>query len=239
MGSKKATHLEAYTPLQAERYERKCLVEELTLSQLQVLVKRHPRLFYAPYPPRYVNSLYLDTADMENYYANVSGDSDRRKVRLRWYGEIFGELAKPVLEIKIKQGLVGMKQAYPFADLTLDPFFCDRPFQHAVANSELPDLLRWDLRNLQLVLLNRYYRHYYVSRDGCFRVTLDSNLTFYKVNGAFGNSFLHHQESPSQVILELKYMREQESFADRVISFFPFRVTRSSKYVQGVERVYF
>jgi hypothetical protein len=169
----------------------------------------------------------------------VVGTPDRRKVRLRWYGDTFGEITQPVLEIKIKQGLVGMKQAYPLAGLQLDPHFSDNTFQRAADCSSLPAVVQWDLRSLHLVLLNRYYRHYYVSRDGSFRVTLDSELTFYKVNGAFGNPFLHRQECAGQIIVEIKYDRRYEPMAEQVISFFPFRVTRNSKYVQGVERVYF
>ncbi|MDI6769242.1 MAG: hypothetical protein QMD04_06155 [Anaerolineales bacterium] len=40
-------------------------------------------------------------------------------------------------------------------------------------------------------------------------------------------------------MVELKYENEQEPQADRVAGFFPFRVTRNSKYVQGIKRVYF
>jgi hypothetical protein len=239
MQTSTAAEGQGYTPLQADRYERKCLVEGLILPQVQSLVRQHPRMFYAPYPPRYVNSLYLDTVEMDNYHDNVIGAPDRRKVRLRWYGDLLGEITRPMLEVKIKQGLVGMKQAYPLDILHLDPQFCYETFQQTVARSDIPEIIRRDLRSLHPVLLNCYYRHYYASRDGCFRVTLDSELIFYKVNGAFGNAFLHRQRSNSQIIVEIKYARQFESTAERVISFFPFRVTRNSKYVQGVERVYF
>lgn len=234
-----ATDKQGYTPLQADRYERKCVVEALILPQVQALVRQHPKMFYAAYPPRYVNSLYLDTVEMDNYHDNVIGAPERRKVRLRWYGDPLGEITRPMLEVKIKQGLVGMKQAYPLADLRLDSHFCSQTLQQVAARSGLSAGICRDIRSLQPVLLNRYYRHYYVSRDGCFRVTLDSELVFYKVNGAFGNAFLHHQRSSPQIIVEIKYARPYESTAERVISFFPFRVTRNSKYVQGIERVYF
>jgi len=239
MQSSSAMDQQGYTPLQADRYERKCVVEMLIVPQVQALVRRHPRMFYEPYPPRYVNSLYLDTVEMDNYHDNVSGAPNRRKVRLRWYGKTLGEIARPMLEIKIKQGLVGMKQAYPLAGLQLDAHFSNETLQQTIAHSDIPEIIRWDLRNLHAVLLNRYYRHYYASRDGCFRVTIDSELIFYKVNGAFGNAFLHQQRSNPQIIVEIKYARQYESGAESVISFFPFRVTRNSKYVQGVERVYF
>jgi hypothetical protein len=239
MASQGSIQVEGYTPLRTGRYERKCQVTELTLHQIQLIVKLHPKLFHSPYPPRYVNSIYLDTADLENYQANVLGYTNRRKVRLRWYGESFGEIAKPMLEIKIKQGLVGTKQAFPLTSMTIDCHVCDDIVHHTLSNSDLPRIVQLELQNMHMVLLNRYYRHYYVSYDGDFRVTIDSELAFYKINSAFGNLFLHRQLSRSEVIVEIKYAEEQEPSADRVINFFPFRVTRSSKYVQGVERVYF
>jgi len=44
-------------------------------------------------------------------------------------------------------------------------------------------------------------------------------------------------EDHGVVIVELKYDRADEREAERVASRFPFRLTRSSKYVRGVERV--
>jgi hypothetical protein len=196
-------------------------------------------MFYAPYPPRNVNSLYLDTPDMENYYDNVYGASRRRKVRLRWYGSLFGAIERPVLENKVKEGLVGIKHSYPLADFRLKPGFCDRSLQQVLAVSELPPNVWQDVRSLNLVLLNRYYRRYYASRDGRYRLTLDTNLEYYQANRLLGNSFTHKQVNHGQLVLELKYEADHEPGADRVASFFPFRVTRFSKYVQGVERVYF
>ena len=86
------------------RYERKFLVDQLDVHQVLALVKLHPAMFYQPYPPRYVNNLYLDTEGLDNYQDNVSGVGDRRKVRLRWYGDLFGDVDRPVLEFKIKRG---------------------------------------------------------------------------------------------------------------------------------------
>jgi hypothetical protein len=55
-------------PPEAEfRYERKFLVEELDAHQVKLLVRLHPALFYQPYPPRQVNSLYLDSPELEDY----------------------------------------------------------------------------------------------------------------------------------------------------------------------------
>lgn len=238
MGLNEAIQVKGYTPLRIDRIERKCQVDDLTLHQVQSIIKSHPKLFYAPYPPRYVNNLYLDTVDLENYFANINGFMDRRKVRIRWYGDIFGEIVNPVLEIKLKRGLIGNKQAYQMACITLDKSLCNEKIHQCLRNSDLPQLVRLDLNHQRLVLFNRYYRYYYASRDGNFRVTVDTDLSFYKVNNAFSNIFLHHQKS-IQIIVEIKYFKDYDVSAHRVISFFPFRVTRSSKYVQGIERVYF
>jgi hypothetical protein len=230
---------EGYTYLRTFRYERKFLVEDLMPFQVTVLIKGHPRLFYAPYPPRYVNNLYLDTPDMINYFDNVNGAMRRRKVRVRWYGEPFGKIDRPMLEIKVKDGLVGTKHTYPLSSFNFDESFCDRALHQLFSVSDLPSEIRHALRGLNVVLFNRYYRYYYATHDGGFRLTLDTRQSFYKVNGLLGNQFVHRQDNVRDVIVELKYEIEQEPNANRVSSFFPFRVTRNSKYVQGIERVYF
>src|SRR4030042_7215656 len=129
VGPGAAADAQGYTRLRSHRFERKFLVEELLPCQVEALVRLHPLMFHAPYPPRQINSLYLDTADMQNYYDNVSGAEERRKVRLRWYGALTGPVARPMLEIKVKDGLVGRKLSYKMAPFTLDETFCDRAFQ--------------------------------------------------------------------------------------------------------------
>jgi hypothetical protein len=231
--------VQGYTRLRSFRYERKFLVEDLAPRQVESLIRLHPAIFYAPYPPRHVNNLYLDTPDMENYYDNVYGAAQRRKVRLRWYGTLLGKIDSPMLEIKVKEGLVGIKHSYPLADFHLEPGFSDRSLQQVFAPSGLPENVWYDMKSLNLVLLNRYYRRYYASRNGRYRLTLDTNLEYHQANHLLGNTFIHKQVNHGQMVLELKYEAEHEPGADRVASYFPFRVTRFSKYVQGVERVYF
>ncbi len=230
---------QGYTYLRTYRYERKFLVEDLMPFQVAALIKQHPRLFYEPYPPRFVNNLYMDSPEMTNYYENVDGATQRRKVRVRWYGEPFGEIRHPMLEVKRKEGVVGTKNTYPLSAFPMNTGFCDEVLQGALDASDLLPEARLALRSLNVVLFNRYYRHYYATHDGAFRLTLDTQMEFYKVNGLFGNCFVHRQRNYRDVVVELKYEVEQEPGANRVAGFFPFRVTRNSKYVQGIERVYF
>lgn len=228
-----------YTKLETYRYERKFLLDDLPIWHAAAIIKLHPGMLSETYPPRYVNNLYLDTPDMENYYDNVNGATQRRKVRVRWYATPFGKINHPVLEIKVKNGLAGTKYAYPLAPFYLDQSFCSRYFRSILLNSSLPENVYRDLCRFEVVLLNRYYRYYYASWDGNFRVTLDSRMSFYRVNSTIGNSFLHRQMNYHSLVVELKYDIDQDLNANRVASFFPFRVTKNSKYVEGIERVYF
>jgi hypothetical protein len=278
---------EAGAPPSELRYERKFLVEAIDAHQAQLLIRLHPALFTSPYPPRQVNSLYLDDPDLSDYYDNVRGAAERKKVRLRWYGGTFGVMAHPALEIKFKRGLVGGKLRCPLvapgelaavdnqmapgnparpgspvapdnlvapdnpvragkmarstnlaAPVNLAGGFGDAQLQQMFDAADLPLDVRGLLKGLSATLLNSYQRQYFVSSDQRFRLTLDSRLVFYQANQALGNTFMHRQRADSQVILELKYDPQHETLAPRVAGFYPFRATRSSKYVQGMERVY-
>lgn len=223
--------------IRESRYERKFLVDQLDAHQVRAMVKLHPSMFYEPYPPRYVNNLYLDTEGMENYFDNVSGVGERRKVRIRWYGDLFRDIEKPMLEFKIKNGLVGTKHIYPFAPFTLDGRFCHGYYQEILRKADLPDNVKHYLRGLNVVLCNRYYRWYFATKDQRFRVTIDTEMTFYQVKKV-NNRFVHKHVDYSHIVVEMKYQKPLDVQADRVSGFFPFSVTKNSKYVTGIERVY-
>jgi SPX domain protein involved in polyphosphate accumulation len=220
------------------RYERKFLVEGIDQHQAIGLIKRHPYIFYQPYPPRYINNFYLDTPEMDNYSDNVSGAVDRRKVRLRWYGKLFGYIQTPTLEFKIKRGIVGTKRLYPLRDFSLEQGYNANQLQHLGKDSTLPEEIKLVLVTQQIVLLNRYYRYYFATRDNRFRLTVDSELSYHRI-ARFDNQFVHNQRVHNNTIVELKYDKTNDLEANRVSGFFPFRVTKSSKYVEGIERVYF
>jgi hypothetical protein len=219
------------------RYERKFMVDQLDEHQAKSLIRRHPGLFYAPYPPRYINNLYLDTKDLGHYHDNIDGAMERRKVRVRWYGEAMGPIRRPTLEIKIKSGMVGTKLQYPVRDFGLEDEFSQAYFHDVLAGSGLPELVQEQVRRLDVVLFNRYYRRYFATRDGRFRLTLDTGLSYSQVKG-LRSTFIHSQTDYSQIVVELKYSPEHDPEANRISAWFPFSVTKSSKYVMGIERVY-
>jgi len=219
------------------RYERKFLVEGLDAKQACLLIKRHPAMFYTPYPPRAINNFYLDTEDMENYYANVDGMDERRKVRIRWYGDLFGEIRKPMLEFKVKSGMVGTKQIYPFPPFYMDGRFELANFKKLIRDADVPEHVRVYLKNLGVVLCNRYQRHYFATRDQHYRVTVDHEMAYTQVRRG-RNHFRHTFRDDRNIILELKYDKPQDVGAGRVASFFPFSISKNSKYVTGIDMVF-
>ena len=94
------------------RYERKYFITEITYGDIDSIVKLHPAMFSEIFHKRSVNNIYFDSPDLNNYFDNIDGNMYRVKSRIRWYGRTFGVIEKPVLELKIKNGLLGRKECY-------------------------------------------------------------------------------------------------------------------------------
>jgi len=216
------------------RYERKFSTRELSKFEIESIVKMHPALFTEIFYQRNVNNIYFDTINLDNYYDNIEGATDRMKVRVRWYDDLFGFVQKPVLEIKIKKGFLGKKISIPLPSFELQENTKITDILNPVNN--LQDSLRIDFKSLKPSLLNRYSRNYYQSSNKRYRVTIDSDQSYYKIN-QLDNFFLNKIRDKDTVILELKYNQESDFGANDITSKFPFRVTKSSKYVNGVQKV--
>jgi SPX domain protein involved in polyphosphate accumulation len=219
------------------RYERKFSIRAFDRRQLETLVKTNPALFRECYSPRYVNNIYLDTPNKACYLENLSGIASRTKVRIRWYGDLPGHIERPVLEFKIKNGLAGRKISYPLAPFRLDRRFNLETLRTVWLNSDLPGSIYTVLRTLEPALLNRYQRSYFESADQLFRITIDDQLSFWRID-AFSNAFLHHFVDREHHVIELKYGIDEEAQAHTISRHFPFRITRCSKYTTGISRIY-
>ena len=219
------------------RYERKFSIAEMDAAQARSILLRHQAMFGEPYPPRYVNNIYLDTYEFDNYGDNLVGAMERLKVRVRWYHDLFGYVDAPVLEFKVKRGLVGWKEQYPFPAFCFERGFSARAFRKTIRESDLPAQVKLRLANVLPSLVNRYHRSYFATKDGRFRSTIDTDLTYYKLN-RLDNRFIVRQVDRRNIIVELKYDRANEGHANRIASSLPFRLSRSSKYVQGMENFF-
>ena len=89
------------------RCERKFLVSELTTQEIIEVILLHPALFSPIYHERFINNIYFDNLELLSLYENQGGTTPRKKVRIRWYSALTGNIREPTLEVKQKFGIVG------------------------------------------------------------------------------------------------------------------------------------
>ena len=218
------------------RYERKYHADGISVPEIESLVRRNPGMFWEEYPLRAVNNIYLDVHNLAYYFQNVNGDTDRTKARIRWYGGLFGAVERPVLEFKIKHGLLGKKASYRLPPFTLDGQFRGEHLAELVRQAELPEPVHALVQTLEPMLVNHYQRKYFRSADGHFRVTIDFDLGFHALHRQ-GNTFLSRSNGHPFTIVELKYDRTHPDIVDCIAGALPFRVSKMSKYVFGLNAV--
>ena len=217
------------------RYERKFVISRLSKSGIEQIVKTHPSAFSEIFHERNVNNIYLDTPNLTYFLENVMGKSSRKKVRIRWYGDLYGRIEKPVLEFKFKAGAVGDKLSFRLHPFTLDKNFDQNTLLESFAASNLPDWVREDILPLEPHLLNSYTRKYFLSFNKKFRTTIDNHLIYHDISRR-NNSFIKKSINETDIIVELKYNFKDDDMANSVSGNFPFRMTKNSKYVNGVEQ---
>lgn len=218
-------------------YERKFCIKGRDRNEVEIALRLHPAVFEEIYHERTVNNIYFDSFNMHHYYDNVNGLDRRLKVRIRWYGEMFGFIENPVLELKLKHNLHVSKLLYPLKAFTLDNNFSIELIRDIFKKSPLNQILRLHLMELDFTLLNSYKRKYFLSSNQRYRITVDDTMVSYRLS-QYNNNFLDASKDFCGAILELKYNRSQDKFADSITNYFPFRMTRSSKYVDGITRLY-
>lgn len=218
------------------RYERKFAIAGPSLAEVEQQVRLHPVLFFAEYAPRTVNNIYFDTPDLRNYHQNVAGHSRRSKLRARWYGPLFGTVPRAVLEQKCKQGHLGTKISARLAPFEFGQQTSAPGVRRWLEASSLPENLGHEVRHVQPTLVNQYRRQYFRSADRQVRLTIDSDLKFIRFQ-PHSQSFLTRVEVSALVVLELKYADAASEEAASIANQLPYRLTRMSKYVFGLQAV--
>ena len=219
------------------RYERKFHTTSLFREDVVNIIKLHPANFALAYPDRYVNNIYLDTAEFNCFNDNVDGVASRRKYRIRWYGNTLGLVTAPVLEVKAKENLVGTKASFPLPTFNVDEEFTTDSLRRIFSKAQLPELIRVTLGEYYPVLLNGYRRKYFVSFDKKFRLTIDDKMHYRAIKGC-GNYYLGKAVDAESVIVELKYGLDGTEEHNSIANYLNVRMTKSSKYVSGIFEIY-
>lgn len=218
------------------RYERKLLVTGISRANIEQMVRLHPAQFSEIYTQRYVNNCYFDTPELRLLWDAVQGHSHRLKVRVRWYGALYGDIARPVLELKRKRGMVGTKESVALPPLAFNTDSELGSLDHWLGDVDAPASIMGVADALRPALVNRYSRRYFQSADRRFRLTIDSECEYY------GAEAPRHRACQLVVddvttIVEVKYAVDHDTEAEFITNAFPFLITKSSKYVTGMQRL--
>ena len=211
------------------RYERKYRINGVAPQIIRQGIRFHPAGFRSAFSSRQINNIYFDTPSFNTYKDNVLGLAERKKYRVRWYGKDLLNIESAVLEIKIRQHELGKKISFDIGDFS----FLDINSLISKVNNFCPE----SFGLLRPSLYNSYLREYWETADKLFRLTLDDNLQFAPL---IPQPFVGRQvlKEFNVSILELKYEESQELYVDRITQNIPYRRTKNSKYISGIELCY-
>lgn len=214
------------------RYERKYVSLDYSSAQLRNFLLLSNRSFQEIYYKRRVNSIYFDTPEFEYFEQNINGDQDRLKIRVRWYGDQnFPEQLQ--LEIKIKCGEIMRKEVFPLSCKASNLSSFIKKLTKLVQN-ELSNKIK-EAHVLKPVLINSYWREYFYSPSDKIRITLDNDI---RVQSIVDFIYGRHPRCFAFSILECKYTLENDRVLQAVLQTLPVQISKSSKYVMGIEQAY-
>lgn len=194
------------------------------------------------YPPRDINSLYLDTPNYDFAISNMSGESRRLKVRGRWYSKMGSNrfnnnrlVISDFLQCEIKRKINNISDKITIRH---DLFAA----QHQTNMQNVREYCKNFVKingyefydSLIDVVLITYSRKYYISNvlKG-LRLTLDQNIRYSPAKTNLPSILL----SKDYVILELKFDPAMLDEVNKLLKEFPFLQTRFSKYLSAISQI--
>ena len=154
------------------RFERKWIFKSENYLALINSLLRSELFFTNQYPQRKVNSIYFDDLNCSAIRENLDGVSNKKKIRVRWYGEK-NKLSKPQLEIKSKKGSETSKKNYLINELNNLKFIDYKNLD------KINNMVNNKIKSKKIIkpLLSTHYdRQYFISNDYKIRATVDYNL---------------------------------------------------------------
>lgn len=224
-------------PRQEWRYEVKLVSPGSYLSHVRSWIRTHRGVFSESYPPRIVNNLYMDTNDMQWLDESIEGFSERRKVRLRWYGDQT-DTVSAVLEVKRKRDRANWKLRHALVEPLELGAGATWPAIVSKSVGSVPVWMRVEIGvDLVPVLVNRYHREYYEDRSGKLRITIDYDQDVYDQRLSARPNFVRRAPRRYSVVVEVKGPLDEWERIKEVTNELPLRVTRNSKYALGYESI--
>ncbi len=236
--------------MQRQRFEHKYMLQESLAVAIRDFVSGFLELdengIGKPdfsYP---VHSLYLDSDQLDTYWATINGDKNRFKLRLRFYSNspnapVFFEIKRRMNNCMIKQrgGVVQSSVTDLLAGVPPVPeMLLSRDARHDFAVRNFLDLMRsLDARPKAHIA---YRREAWVHPDHDeFRVTFDRDV---RGEPRFDANFDTNMDSPKypfgkEVILELKFTNRFPDWFRMLVQRFGIMQCGAAKYCEAVAEI--
>jgi hypothetical protein len=219
---------------ETSRIEMKFIASDVYYHSVLSWLHLHSEGFASPYADRWVNNIYFDTHDLTAYDENLSGASSRTKVRYRWYGDsVYPDSG--ALEVKQRRNIYGWKSRFKVVKTPYVEGSSWRTIRGLLLDQLPPEGKRWLDANPVPVLINRYFRKYFISGEGDVRATIDSRQKVMEQRFKAYPNVIHPANIPEIIVVEFKFDRKHYDKASHMIQGIPIRRGRHSKYITGVK----
>ena len=223
--------------LKNSRIETKFVTVEIELDRLFQWIKMHPSAFQIAYPNRWVNNIYFDTYTYTAYTENLLGNSVRTKTRFRWYGHP-SQIDKGTLEIKCKRNCYSWKQHYPVNESFDLQHTSWKKVTSTLTNGLSHEAIIWLKQNPHPIIINRYYRNYFIDHLHKVRITIDTKAKVFDQRYKPMPNIRNSANIPTSIVVEFKFDRNDRQYASTIMQTLPIRVSRHSKYMNAVKSIH-
>lgn len=204
------------------RYERKYIIQNVDLPSFIFEIQNN--CFLEVFKERKINNLYYDSINLDSIFDNIDGLSNRKKYRVRWYGDTFKSSLKQ-FEIKFKSEFLNSKKIINIGEFQIknhnDFHQTYIRLLEILKENHLP--LFCEMNTKFLKLYNSYKRKYFLSGDKKIRITIDKELKFY-------SPITKNKFEEKSIIVEIKYDKDSK-FINELKN---LSLNKYSKYVKGV-----
>ena len=210
-----------------KRFERKWILYKRDPLQLVNSLIRSKLFFKTHFPPRKVNSIYFDTQNFSSIKENLDGISNKKKVRLRWYGKL-DKLIDPIIEIKSKKGFETKKESLRMKILDNINF---QNFDNLKLIKKYVNLKINPKKTIYPTLTTNYDREYFISSNDKIRATVDYNLKSVYIRNF--SQFDIIKNFKHTCILEIKYPLDLDWYVKNNLKEMSLRLSKNSKFVNS------
>lgn len=206
------------------RYERKFIINNLSIPELENLLRLSPLKFKKKFFQRKVNSIYFDDYNSNSILENLDGNNFKTKFRLRWYGDK-KFIKSPILELKKKESYINSKELFQIKN-----------FEKMKFSKKNIELILNQLKKKFMFLLNKsaissthYNRLYFISSKKSVRATIDFDINYFDIKNC-----INLNKYSKSIILEIKYLNKNDEIVRKNLENISFRISKNSKYLNSL-----